>query len=59
MNGKNRIVVKVAKQRDIKAIHPGGPAFQADFLADDNGAHRLDEDCISSDYNGTCTRRQA
>ena len=51
--------MEVAKQRDIKAIHPGGPAFQVDFLADDNGTHRLDEDCISSDYSGTRTRRQA
>jgi hypothetical protein len=46
--------MEVAKKRYIETIHPGGPAFQENVLADDGGTHWPDEDSVCSDRN--CTR---
>lgn len=50
--------MEVAKQRYVEGIHPGGPAFQKNLLADDAWAHRLDEDSIGSNGGDTRTCRQ-
>lgn len=47
VNGKNRIVMKIAEHRDLVSVDRGGPARQSEFLADQLRPVGLDQDGIS------------
>lgn len=49
MFGKVRIVVEVAEQRHGEAVEAGGPTPQGDFLANDLGTIRLNQNRVRSD----------
>jgi hypothetical protein len=52
MDGKIRVVMEIAKQRDGEAIHPFWPARQEKVLAYDARTVGLEEDSVSG--NGDC-----
>jgi hypothetical protein len=55
MNGKDRVIVKVAKQRDGETVHSRGPAFQSNVFAHQSWPHGLDQHSIDAERNRACS----
>lgn len=53
MDGKERVVVKIAEERDGKSIHALGQAWQSEVVAHEAGQVRLDENSVATEGQRT------
>src|ERR1035437_11131634 len=59
MNGKIRIVVKVAEKRDGEAFQPGRPTPERNFLANDSRTVGRNQRGVGSESGHSCGRCEA